>query len=223
MVAAKVEAGRLKTQLQSRQSASRRGTALSLSRNPPGDYDHPSEDSSLLPQPWMFPPMLRITAEKRPLCDGLRRRDVLRVGAASLQGLLQARTQGRVRAKSVILFVLEGGPAHQDLWDMKPDAPLGVRSEFRPIATTVPGLLFCEHLPMLAQQAHHLTLAARSTTRVEQTGRECARSLKQGCLTTYDLPQFPQNPRFGTKWDDFSASCAQPSGVAYGVNEFVRG
>ena len=107
--------------------------------------------------------MLRITAAKRRLCDGLHRRDVLRVGTASLLGLglprlLQARTQGRVRAKSVILFVLEGGPAHQDLWDMKPDAPLGVRSEFRPIATTVPGRMFCEHLPMLAQQAHHLTL-----------------------------------------------------------------
>jgi len=41
---------------------------------------------------------------------------------------------------------------------MKPDAPLGVRSEFQPIATTVPGLMFCEHLPLLAQQAHHLTL-----------------------------------------------------------------
>jgi hypothetical protein len=109
--------------------------------------------------------LLRITAEKRRLCDGLRRRDVLRVGTAGLFGLglslprlLQARTQARVRAKSMILFVLEGGPMHQDLWDMKPDAPIGVRSEFRPIATTVPGLSFCEHLPMLAQQAHHLTL-----------------------------------------------------------------
>src|SRR3984885_14753428 len=113
----------------------------------------------------MLPPMLRITADKRPLCDGVRRRDVLRVGATGLLGLglslpllLEARTQGRVWAKSMILFVLEGGPAHQDLWDMKPDAPLGVRSEFRPIAMTVPGLLFCEHLPMLARQAHHLTL-----------------------------------------------------------------
>jgi hypothetical protein len=57
----------------------------------------------------------------------------------------------------MILFVLEGGPAHQDLWDMKPDAPEGVRGEFKPIATSVPGLQFCEHLPMLARQAHHLT------------------------------------------------------------------
>jgi len=62
----------------------------------------------------MISPMLRITAEKRRLCDGVRRRDVLWVGTASLLGLrlprlLQARTQGRVRAKSAILFVLEGG------------------------------------------------------------------------------------------------------------------
>jgi hypothetical protein len=113
--------------------------------------------------------MLRITAGQRRLCDGVRRRDVLQVGTAgllglglNLPGLLQAqahaRTPGKVRAKSVILFVLEGGPAHQDLWDMKPEAPLGVRSEFRPIETTVPGLVFCEHLPLLARQAHHLSL-----------------------------------------------------------------
>ncbi len=51
---------------------------------------------------------------------------------------------------------LEGGPASQDLWDMKPDAPVGIRSDFKPIATTVPGLVFCEHLPNLAKQAHHL-------------------------------------------------------------------
>jgi Protein of unknown function (DUF1501) len=111
--------------------------------------------------------MLRITAGKGRLCDGLRRRDVLRLGTASLlglglPGLLRAeapgRGHGRKKAKSVVLFFLEGGPAHQDLWDMKPDAAIGVRSEFRPIETTVPGLLFCEHLPMLAKQAHHLSL-----------------------------------------------------------------
>lgn len=115
--------------------------------------------------------MLRITAGRKALCDGLSRRDLLRVGGASLFGLNlpgllraegetkgQGKAQGRPRARSVILFFLEGGPAHQDLWDMKPDAPEGVRGEFRPIATTVPGLLVCEHLPMLARQAHHLSL-----------------------------------------------------------------
>jgi uncharacterized protein (DUF1501 family) len=109
--------------------------------------------------------MLRITAGNWRLCDGLNRRDVLHVGGAGLlglglAGLLRAETElpGKPRAKSLILFFLEGGPAHQDLWDMKPDAPEAIRGEFKPIATTVPGLQFCEHLPLLAGQAHHLTL-----------------------------------------------------------------
>jgi hypothetical protein len=109
--------------------------------------------------------MLRITAGNRRLCDGLSRRDVLRVGGAgliglTLPGLLRAVSEqvGKPKAKSLILFFLEGGPAHQDLWDMKPDAPVEIRGEFKPIATTVPGLSFCEHLPLVAGQAHHLTL-----------------------------------------------------------------
>jgi hypothetical protein len=109
--------------------------------------------------------MLRILAGNRRLCDGLSRRDVLCVGGAGLlglglPGLLRAEAQPglRPRAKSLILFFLEGGPAHQDLWDMKPDAPVEIRGEFKPVATTIPGLLFCEHLPMLARQAHHLAL-----------------------------------------------------------------
>ena len=106
--------------------------------------------------------MLRITAGGGRLCDGRSRREFLRVGAASWLGLgladvLRA-AEGRAKAKSLILFALEGGPAHQDLWDMKPDAPEAIRGEFRPIATTVPNLSFCEHLPLLARQAHHLAL-----------------------------------------------------------------
>ncbi len=109
--------------------------------------------------------MLRITAVNRRLSGGLSRRELLKVGGAGLLGLdlprllaAAAETGGRPKAKSLIVFVLEGGPAHQDLWDMKPDAPAEIRGEFRPIATTVPGLSFCEHLPLLAGQAHRLTL-----------------------------------------------------------------
>lgn len=120
----------------------------------------------------------------RPAGDGRgfracgTRREFLRIGAAaggvglagpSLASLLRAEASGgagdsgtrvreRARAKSLILFFLEGGPAHQDLWDMKPDAPESVRGEFRPIETAAPGILFCEHLPMLARQAGKLTL-----------------------------------------------------------------
>ena len=61
-------------------------------------------------------------------------------------------------AKSTILFFLCGGASHIDLWDLKPAAPLEYRGPFQPIETTAPGVRLCEHLPLLAQQAHHLTV-----------------------------------------------------------------
>lgn len=76
----------------------------------------------------------------------------------TLPDLLRAASTTRSKVRSCILFFLEGGPAHQDLWDMKPDAPEQIRGEFRPVATGVPGLQFCEHLPRLSKLAHHLTL-----------------------------------------------------------------
>src|SRR5262245_25740409 len=102
----------------------------------------------------------------------LPRRGFLRLGSLSLAGLgLPAllaregqasagptREPPRKRARSCIIFFLEGGPSHIDLWDMKPDAPAEIRGEFRPIATTIPGVQVCEHLPLLARQMHHLAL-----------------------------------------------------------------
>jgi hypothetical protein len=61
-------------------------------------------------------------------------------------------------ARSTILFFLCGGVSHIDTWDMKPAAPLEYRGEFRPIATSAPGVTLCEHLPLLAKQAHHIAL-----------------------------------------------------------------
>ena len=59
-------------------------------------------------------------------------------------------------AKSAIMIWLSGGASHIDTWDMKPDAPLDYRGEFHPVATSVPGIELCEHLPHLGRQAHHL-------------------------------------------------------------------
>jgi hypothetical protein len=93
-------------------------------------------------------------------CDGLTRRDVLRMGGLamgglSLPGLLRAEQTTASGTKSthkaVIMVFLAGGPPHQDMFDMKPDAPSEIRGEFRPIATNVPGISICEHLPRLAQ------------------------------------------------------------------------
>jgi hypothetical protein len=61
-------------------------------------------------------------------------------------------------AKSTILFFLCGGASHLDMWDLKPTAPLEYRGPFQPIATSAAGVRLCEHLPLLARQAHHLAL-----------------------------------------------------------------
>jgi hypothetical protein len=62
------------------------------------------------------------------------------------------------RAKSVVLVFLTGAPSHHDTFDMKPDAPAEIRGEFKPIATSVPGLQICEHLPRLAAQANRYAI-----------------------------------------------------------------
>jgi hypothetical protein len=64
----------------------------------------------------------------------------------------------RQPARSTILIWLSGGASHIDMWDLKPDAPVEYRGEFKPIITSAPGVRLCEHLPKLARQAHHLAL-----------------------------------------------------------------
>jgi hypothetical protein len=91
------------------------------------------------------------------LCDGLTRRDTLRIGSLtvgglSLPALLRAEQAAGVRSahKSVIMIYMCGAPAHQDMYDMKMDAPAEIRGEFRPIRTNVPGIEICEHMPRMA-------------------------------------------------------------------------
>lgn len=72
------------------------------------------------------------------------------------------------RAKNCILLFLTGGPPQHDTWDPKPDAPSEVRGEFRPIATSVPGIQISEMFPLLARQAHRYCLI-RSVTHRDST------------------------------------------------------
>jgi len=91
-------------------------------------------------------------------CDGIPRRDFLKLGGLALGGLslpqlLRAEAEAGVgkSQKAIIMVFLAGGPPHQDMFDLKPDAPSGIRGDFQPIATDVPGLDICEHMPRLAQ------------------------------------------------------------------------
>src|SRR4051812_44425102 len=73
-----------------------------------------------------------------------------RVAAAAARG---SGTSSPGRARSVIVLFLSGGPAHQDMWDLKPDAPEEVRGTFRPIDTNVAGIRVTEHMPRMARLA----------------------------------------------------------------------
>lgn len=116
--------------------------------------------------------MLSFLTKAGRLCDGPSRRELLTVGGLSLFGIglpdvLQRQALSRdtrrsdngfKRAEAVILLYLQGAPSHIDLWDMKPDAPEDYRGQFKPIATSAPGMNICEHLPLLARQADKFAL-----------------------------------------------------------------
>src|SRR5262245_45481408 len=104
-------------------------------------------------------------------CDGVRRRDFLKVGVLAglnltLPDYLRRAAAGEVRlakGQSAIVIHLSGGPSHIDSFDLKPDAPEEYRGEFKPIKTNVPGLEICEHLPRLARCADKFALIRNLT------------------------------------------------------------
>lgn len=109
--------------------------------------------------------MLTFSGPRHTFCDGIPRRDFLRAGMLGLGGLTLAdllRSETRAdsirRHKSVIDVVLDGGPSHIDMWDLKPHAPLKYRGSFQPIATSLPNVQTCEHMPRLAQLMHDQAL-----------------------------------------------------------------
>ena len=101
--------------------------------------------------------MLRIEGDNSRYCDGLNRRSFLQIGGLGLGGLalpdiLRAEAAAGIRGsrKSVIMILLPGGPTHLDSFDLKPEAPIEIRGEFKPISTQVPGIQICELLPRIA-------------------------------------------------------------------------
>lgn len=116
-------------------------------------------------------------------CDGLTRRQMLRVGSTGLFGglalpsLLQLQTEAAAprpaKAKACIFFQLEGGPSHIDMWDLKPEAPSEIRGPFSPISTAVPGTQISQLLPLTAKVVDKFTILRSHShnDNAHQTGR----------------------------------------------------
>ncbi len=109
--------------------------------------------------------MLTILGGGARYCDGVTRRSFLKIGGlamggASLPELLRAEALAGRRSshKAVIMIFLSGGPPHQDLIDLKPEAPVEIRGEFSPISTNVPGIEICELLPRMASMTDKFAL-----------------------------------------------------------------
>ena len=97
-------------------------------------------------------------------CDGVSRRDVLAAGVAGAFGLnlasmlrLDAEETASTSGKNAIFIFLTGGQSHLESWDLKPDAG-EMKGEFDSIATNLPELRVCEHMPYLARQADKYTI-----------------------------------------------------------------
>lgn len=116
----------------------------------------------------------------------MTRRRTLQVGGLSALGLdvaglaqLRALTAAeggasRPRANSCVFLFLFGGPSHIDLWDMKPEAPVEIRGDFQQVATNVPGIEICEHLPLMAQQMDKICLLRSMTHHMPVHGPACS-------------------------------------------------
>ncbi|MHC5544396.1 DUF1501 domain-containing protein, partial [Singulisphaera rosea] len=108
--------------------------------------------------------MLTLFGARQRYCDGLSRRSFLKIGGLAMGGLglpelLRAEEgAGKRSHKAVIMVYLAGGLPHQDTFDLKPKAPEGIRGEFKPIATKVPGIEIGELLPMTASSMDKLAV-----------------------------------------------------------------
>jgi hypothetical protein len=126
--------------------------------------------------------MISIKGDQARLCEGITRRDFVRLGGLGTLGLglpqlLQAEAQAAEiarqtgksgkRPKNCILFFLMGGQSQLDMWDMKPDAPEQIRGEFKPIGTNVPGIQICEHMPLLAKRADKFAIIRSMTHHIK--------------------------------------------------------
>jgi hypothetical protein len=153
--------------------------------------------------------MLTLLGQPQRFCDGLTRRNFLKIGALSagtvgagtfgaggltLAEVLRAESvQPAAQQRSIINIYLAGGPSHIDMFDMKPDAPPEIRGEFHPIATNVPGMEICHLMPKLAGMANKFTII-RSLTGLNN---EHSPSQTESGWKEFDLKSIGGHPSLG--------------------------
>lgn len=150
--------------------------------------------------------MLTITGNRHTNCAGVSRRDFLRAGFLGLAGLtlpdlLRMRAAAADHGKeskdtSVILIWKGGGPSHIDTWDLKPEAPAEYRGDFKPIATSVPGIQVSEHLPLSAREMDKFSIL-RSVTHPDAGHESASHYLLTGYKPTNDIPA-QEMPSYGS-------------------------
>ncbi|MBS0206100.1 MAG: DUF1501 domain-containing protein [Planctomycetes bacterium] len=163
--------------------------------------------------------------------DAMIRLGRLGLGAVTLPELLRAeqarageRSRGRLelpirtgKAKSCILIYLWGGPPQQDMWDMKPLAPEGIRSQFNPISTVVPGIDVCEHMPLFARHTDKTAIIRSLTHDSNNHEPSVYRTLTGRINNTLAVPRNQRNrndfPNVGSVVSYFSPLGAMPAAV----------
>jgi hypothetical protein len=143
--------------------------------------------------------MLTVLGPRARLCDGVTRRSFLRAGTLAVGGLTLPQlmraeaASGKNGHKAVIMVYLTGGLAHQDTFDLKPNAPAEVRGEFKPIPTNVPGVQFGEHLPLLARSMDKLVMVRSLVGQRDEHS-----SWQSYTGTTMDAARRENKPHFGS-------------------------
>lgn len=153
--------------------------------------------------------MLTLFGGGRPFCDGVTRREFLRIGGLAVGGLTlpqllaaEAAAGTRSSQKAVIMVFLCGGPPHQDMFDLKPDAPAEIRGEFKPIKTNVPGIEICELMPRLAKMADKYAIIRSLVGARDEHSSHL-------CLSGYTYGEFRQG-----RWPSMGAVVSQLQGAA---------
>jgi hypothetical protein len=179
-------------------------------------------------------------------CEGFSRRDFLKVGSAGLVGLtlpqllkLEARANNAPapgttrRATNVIMVWLSGGPATIDMWDLRPNAPEGIRGEFREINTSADGIRICEHLPQMARIANKTTIVRSLAHTIPShgpatvfmtTGNRPTPAIQYpaiGSLVTRLMPAAPGVPPYVSFTELRNGSAGQAGYLGTGYNPFI--